>query len=169
MQKWLAALLLLVAALLPGAAHADVVVTFYSYDAGERFPHALLGFKGELDGTGEAVDTNYGFTAKTIMPQILFGPVEGMIETAKPKYMAKSTPHFAIHLTDEQYQSLMDLVEKWRNMPGKSYDLDTHNCTHFTMEAAALLGLKVNRKSTHFREPKQFMIELMQLNPGLKL
>lgn len=169
MQKWLSALILAIALLFSSDARADVVVTFYSYEAGGQFPHALLGFKGNMDGTGEAVDTNYGFTAKSVSPAILWGSVTGIVETAEPKYLAKSTPHFAIHLTDEQYGKLMALVDEWRNIPGKSYNLGKRNCVHFTMEAAALLGLNVNRQSKNFKKPKNFMLELKALNPDLKL
>ena len=169
MQKWLSALILAIALLFASNARAEVVVTFYSYEAGGQFPHALLGFKGTVDGTGEAVDTNYGFTAKSVSPGILFGSVTGIVETAEPKYLAKSTPHFAIPLTDEQYAKLMVMVQEWRDIPGKSYNLGKRNCTHFTMEAAALLGLSVNRKSKNFKKPKSFMLELKELNPELKL
>jgi len=40
---------------------------------------------------------------------------------------------------------------------------------HFVMEAAALLGLSVNRNSKLFKKPKSFLIEVMRLNPRLKL
>jgi hypothetical protein len=36
------------------------------------------------------------------------------------------------------------------------------------MEAAALLGLSVNRQSRYFKKPKTFLIEVMGLNKGLK-
>ena len=63
----------------------------------------------------------------------------------------------------------MSHVEAWRNIPQKSYNLDKQNCVHFVMEAAALLGLKVNRKSKLFKKPKSFVLEMMTLNPELKL
>lgn len=169
MQKWLSALLLAIALLFSSNAHAEVVVTFYSHEGGGQFPHALLGFKGTVDGTGEVVDTNYGFTAKSISPGILWGSVTGIVETAEPKYLAKATPHFAIHLTDEQYAKLMAMVDEWRSLPGKSYNLGKRNCVHFTMEAAALLGLHVNRDTKFVKKPKSFMLELKELNPELKL
>ena len=63
----------------------------------------------------------------------------------------------------------MAFVEEWRNLPGKSYNLGKRNCVHFAMEAAALLGLSVNRQSKFFKKPKSFILEVMKLNSGLKL
>ncbi len=148
---------------------AEVVATFYSHDFGDHFPHALVKLKGTVDSTGEAVDTNYGFTAVHTTPAILLGPVKGMVETKGDKYMADSNAHFTLRLTDAQYAQLMALVEQWRTIPRKSYRLNSRNCVHFAMEAAALLGLQVNRKSKFFKKPKSFLLEVMKLNPGLKL
>ena len=156
-------------ALVPGQARADVVATFYSHDFGDHFPHAFIVLKGRLDSTGETVDTNYGFTAVSVSPAILMGSVKGMIETKDAKYVAKSNPHFALKLSDAEYRKLLDHVDRWRNMPGKSYSLNKRNCVHFVMEAAALLGLSVNRNSKFFKKPKSFVLEMMKLNPTLRL
>jgi hypothetical protein len=154
---------------LPSALRAEVVVTFYSHDFGDHFPHALLVLKGKVDATGENVDTNYGFTAKNLTPAILTGSVLGMIETKSAKYIMDSDPHFSLTLNDSQFGQLMKLVEEWRNIPGKSYNLGKRNCVHFAMEAAVLLGLHVNRKSRFFKKPRSFLMELKQLNPALRL
>lgn len=151
------------------AAQAEVNATFYSHDFGDHFPHAFVKLKGTVDSTGEKVDTNYGFTAVNVSPAILMGSVKGMIETKDEKYIAGSNPHFTLRLSDAEYAKLMVMVEKWRNLPGKSYSLNSRNCVHFAMEAAALLGLNVNRKSKFFKKPKSFIVEMMKLNPGLKL
>lgn len=161
--------LLLCSLLFTVPACAEVSATFYSHDFGDHFPHALVKLKGTVDSTGEQVDTNYGFTAVSVSPAILMGSVKGMIETKSPKYIADSNAHFTLRLTDTQYAQLMALVEQWRTMPGKSYNLNSRNCVHFAMEAAALLGLQVNRKSKFFKKPKSFILEVMKLNPGLKL
>lgn len=161
-----AALLL---ATLSGQARAEVVATFYSHDFGDHFPHAFITLKGRVDGTGEVVDTNYGFTAVSVSPAILMGSVKGMIETKDAKYIAKSNPHFTLRLSDADYRKLIDHVERWRSMPGKSYSLNKRNCVHFVMEAAALLGLSVNRQSRFFKKPKSFVLEVMKLNPALGL
>jgi hypothetical protein len=150
-------------------AKAEVVATFYSHDFGDHFPHAFVKLKGTVDSTGENVDTNYGFTAVNTTPAILMGPVKGMIETKDAKYIASSNAHFSVRLSDADYARLIALVEQWRNIPGKSYSLGKRNCVHFAMEAAALLGLSVNRKSKFFKKPKTFLLEVMGLNPGVKL
>lgn len=168
--RHLAALLLaLLLALVPAHARAQVVATFYSHDFGDHFPHAFIKLKGKVESTGEVVDTNYGFTAVSVSPAILMGSVKGMIETKDAKYIGKSNAHFSMQLSDKEYRELIDHVEKWRNMGGKSYNLNKRNCVHFVMEAAALLGISVNRNSKLFKKPKSFLIEVMRLNPGLKL
>ena len=156
-------------ALLPVTARAEVAATFYSHDFGDHFPHAFVKLKGTVDATGEVVDTNYGFTAVNLTPAILWGSVKGMIETKEAKYIEDSNAHFTLKLNDEQYQSLIAHVEAWRTKPQKSYNLNKSNCVHFVMEAAALLGLKVNRESKFFKKPKTFLLEVMKLNPELKL
>ena len=37
------------------------------------------------------------------------------------------------------------------------------------MEAAALFGLNVNRKSKFFKKPKSFLSEVKELNPDVQL
>ena len=69
--------LLMLCAGLSAPARADVVVSFYSHDFGDRFPHAFIVMTGTLDATGEVVDVNYGFTATSVSPAILFGSVKG--------------------------------------------------------------------------------------------
>ena len=153
---------------LPTPALAEVVATFYSHDFGDHFPHAFVKLQGKVNSTGQAVDTNYGFTATTVSPAILMGSVKGMVETKDAKYIASSDPHFSVTLTDAEYLRFMNFVDKWRNLPGKSYNLGKRNCVHFAMEAAALLGLSVNRKSRYFKKPKTFLLEVMGMNKGLR-
>lgn len=169
MAHFLSLLIGLVLLIAPPQARAEVTATFYSHEFGDHFPHALVKLKGTVDATGETVDSNYGFTAVHTTPAILWGPVRGMIESKNAKYIADSNLHFTLKLSDSDYARLMLLVEQWRSIPGKSYRLNSRNCVHFAMEAAALLGLNVNRKSKFFKKPKSFLLELMKLNPGLKL
>ncbi len=163
----LCALLAFLAMVLPASAFAQVTITFYSHDFGDRFPHTFITLKGSVQTSGEAVDTSYGFTAKNVSPAILFGSVIGIVETSKPDYIAKSDPQFALVLSDDQYAKIMALVAQWRDRPQKSYNLNKRNCVHFVMEAAALLDLQVNRKSKYFKKPKTFLREVLKLNPQL--
>ena len=169
MSRLSALLIAFLLILSPAQARAEIMATFYSHDFGDHFPHTFFTLKGTVEATGEAVDTNYGFTAKSTSPAILLGSVTGIIEIKNAKYIEDSNPHFTLRLDDAQYQLLIAHVEKWRNLPGKSYNLNKQNCVHFVMEAAALLGLSVNRKSKLFKKPKSFVLEMMTLNPHLKL
>ena len=169
MSRLSALFLSLLLLLAPVGARAEVIATFYSHDFGDHFPHTFFTLKGTVEATGEVVDTNYGFTAKNVTPAILWGSVLGMIETKDAKYVAKSKAHFTYRLTQEQYDTLLAHVETWRNKPQKSYNLNKSNCVHFVMEAAELLGLKVNRQSKLFKKPKSFVLEVMSLNPELVL
>ncbi len=181
----------LAAMLIPATTMAQVTITFYSHDFGDRFPHTFITLKGtaplsgptsgpisgppsgavlgaaSVPATVEAVDTSFGFTAKNVSPAILFGSVIGIVETSKPDYIAKSDPQFALVLTVDQYNKIMALVAEWRDRPQKSYNLNKRNCVHFVMEAAALLDLEVNRKSKYFKKPKTFLREVLKLNPQL--
>src|SRR3546814_19176416 len=73
---------------------------FYSHDFGDRFPHAFIVMKGSLDATGEVVDVNYGFTATSVSPAILFGSVKGKVESSKPDYIEKSDRQFDVTVED---------------------------------------------------------------------
>lgn len=169
MLRLSALLCALLLALLPTTARAEVVATFYSHDFDDYFPHAFFTLKGTVEASGEVVDSNFGFTAKSVTPALLFGSVEGMIETKEEKYISKSNPHFTLRLSDAQYATIVQHIENWRNTPGKSYNLGKRNCVHFVMETAALLGLAVNRESKLFKKPKSFVLEMMTLNPDLKM
>jgi len=151
-------------------AKAEILATFYSHDfSATYFPHAFIRVQGTIEATGETIDTNYGFTAKSTTPAILFGSVKHKMETKKIGYVEKSDAHFTLRLDDAGYAKLMVLVDEWRNIEGKGYNLGKRNCVHFAMEMAALFDLNVNRKSKFFKKPKSFMKELMELNPDVAL
>ncbi|MBJ7500716.1 MAG: hypothetical protein JHC57_13270 [Sphingopyxis sp.] len=148
-------------------ARAEVIVSFYSHDFGDRFPHAFIVMKGTVDATGEAVDSNYGFTAVSVSPAILFGSVKGKVESSKPDYIAKSDRQFDVTVDDATYASVLARVAEWRDREQPSYSLNKRNCVHFVMELAETVGLKVNRKSKLFKKPKSFLVEVRGLNPQL--
>lgn len=165
--KHLLAIALACLALLPLPAQAQIVVSFYSHELGNSFPHAFLTIKGTPQAGGTPVDANYGFTAKSVTPAILWGPVYGIVESAKPGYIEHSDRKFMLTVTDAQYASLMALIEQWRELPGKSYDLNSRNCIHFVGQAAQLLGLKVEFDKKLLKRPRSFLENIMRLNPGL--
>ncbi|KTE07911.1 hypothetical protein [Sphingopyxis sp. H115] len=149
-------------------ARAEVVVSFYSHDFGDRFPHAFVVLKGTVDATGEMVDANYGFTATSVSPAILFGSVKGKVESSKPDYIAKSDRQFEVTVDDATYARLLAKVDEWRTRDQPSYSLNKRNCVHFVMELAEIVGLAVNRKSKLFKKPKSFLMEVKELNPQLE-
>jgi hypothetical protein len=165
--KPLFAIMLLVLTLLPVSARAQITVAFYSHELGSSFPHAFIVLNGTPKSGGMPVDANFGFTAKSVSPAILMGPVSGVIESAKPGYVGHSDLKFAFTITDEQYSSLMALVEKWRILPGKSYDLNRRNCIHFVGEVAQALGLKVVFDKKLIKRPRSFLENIIRLNPML--
>lgn len=159
--------LLMLCAGLSVPARAEVVVSFYSHDFGDRFPHAFIVMKGKVDATGEVVDSNYGFTAVSVSPAILLGSVKGKVESSKADYIAKSDRQFDVTVDDATYARVLAKVAEWRDREQPSYSLNKRNCVHFVMELAEVVGLKVDRKSKLFKKPKSFLIEVKGLNPQL--
>lgn len=166
--KRLAPLFLALVALLalPGAAHAQVVATFYAHELGSSFPHAFVVLKGTDEATGKAVDTNYGFTAVTISPAILFGAVKGEIDTADAAYVKSSDAKFRLTLDSAHYAALLAEVERWRTRAQPSYSLGSANCVHFIGALARAVGLKTNPASRFFKKPRSYLEEVRSLNPG---
>ncbi len=152
---------------LPGMAYAQITVAFYSHEFGSTFPHAFFTVQGKTSD-GNVIDTNFGFTAKSVSPAVLMGSVTGEIEVSKPSYVKSSDRQFAIAVTDDQYAKLMAHVEKWRSLPGKSYNLNRRNCIHFVGEAAQILGLKVIFEQKLLKKPRSFLQYVKSLNPWLQ-
>lgn len=163
LRVWLALMLLLFA----DVASAAVTVTFYSRELGSSFPHAFFTLKGTLDVDGSAVDTNYGFTAANLSPAILLGPVRGEVETLTPGYIAGSDAHIALVLTDVEYGRLVATVQQWRNMPGRSYDLNRRNCVHFIAAAARAVGLDAPDEPKLMKKPRSYLASVAQRNREL--
>ena len=153
--------------LLPTPAAAQVVLSFYSHELGSSFPHAFVVLKGKTE-EGHDVDTNFGFTAKTLTPAILMGSVRGVVETSKPSYVASSDRQFSVQLDDRQFKDVLAVVERWRTRPGKSYNLNKSNCIHFVGEVAQAVGLKVVFEKALIKKPRSFLLSLVTLNPWVK-
>lgn len=162
-----AALLALITA---GAAMAEVRVTFHSFNGAMpfgRFPHTFVSFAGTLEATGQPVRENFGWSAKTISPAILNGPVYGIILIEKDKWLTKTNRHFTVPLTDAQYLRLRAEVEAFRTAPGKHYSLETRNCIHFVGRMAELIGLKVEYPPEMMRKPREWLNRVGTLNTKL--
>lgn len=159
---WLALLLLWCS-----PAQAAVEIRFHSKDLGTSFPHAFIVLTGALDATGEPVDANYGFTVRhQIGPSVLFGRVQGVVESVRAGYIEGSNRHFTMVLTDDQYRQVMALVERWRKLPQPSYSLDRRNCVSFVADVATLLGLQADTRGL-MRRPRAFLDRVRQQNAEL--
>lgn len=156
----------LTAAALP--AQAAVTVTFYSREFGERFPHAFVELGGTMEQDGTPVSGTWGFTARTLSPAILMGPVHGMVEAVTDGYKARSNAHFTVTVSDDQYRDVFAVIENWRTRPGKSYNLNSANCVHFVGEIARAAGLTVVNDPRLMKKPTSYLVDVMRQNPQLK-
>lgn len=163
--------LLVLALIWAGPALAEVQVHFHSFNGSVlfgRYPHTFVVFEGTLSETGQAVNENYGFSARIAGPAVLSGPVEHMVLAEKPQNIRKTNRHFSLTISDAQYRRLTAEVRAWADAPGKYYDLDERNCIHFVGRMAELLGLKVEYPADMLRRPKKWLNHITALNPQLK-
>lgn len=165
-MRQLACLILLIFAwAAPASAH--VQIRFYSKDLASTFPHAFIALSGTVDSTGEQVDANYGFTPARLTPKILTGAVPGMIQTLGPRYIARSDLQFALDLTDNQYRTVMLVVDKWWTLPQPSYRLRSRNCVSFVADVASALGLSAPPYPPLMFKPKGFLRQVARDNAVL--
>lgn len=165
-----ALLLALGAALLPQVAWAKVEVAFHSFNGSVlfgRYPHAFVVFDGTLDDTGERVYANYGYSAASVGPAVLAGPVRQTMMSEKEKYIRSTNRHFTVTVSDATYRKMIAEVAAWRDKPGKNYVLDSNNCIHFVGAIMQLGGVKVDYPSSMIRKPKAWMNHIARLNPQL--
>jgi hypothetical protein len=148
-------------------ARADVTVTFWSHEMDKNYPHAFITVTGATDN-GKPVSANYGFTAKSVSPSILWGPVKGEVETLSSGYLKRSQRRASLTVSDKQYAAILGVVARWRVAPGNSYDLNKRNCIHFVGQIAETLGLRVSYDPSLTMKPYDFVSRLMELNPSLK-
>ena len=173
-QKAMVRFLLVLFALLSfgGAtpALADVQLSFHSFNGSVlfgRYPHTFIVLEGELEETGEVINENYGFTAKSVSTRILNGPVEHDIMIEKSKYIRKTNRHFTVSISDDQYREVIALMQSWRDAPGKFYDLNARNCIHFVGEIAKIAGITIEYPESMLRRPKRWLNHITKLNPQL--
>jgi hypothetical protein len=157
----------LILALLSSPAWAAVQITFYSKELGASFPHAFVVLEGTLDRDGRRIDEDYGFSAKTISPAILWGRVKGEVITDHTQsYVAGSDRHFTLALSDADYDRLAATIARWRAHKQPSYDLDGQNCVHFIADLAASIGLQPQPKKGLMKKPRSFLESLTEANRG---
>ena len=172
LKRWLGALLLaaLSVPLLSTPAQAAVTVHFHSFNGSVlwgRYPHTFVVFDGTLDDTGTPVHENFGFSAKYTTQAMTNNPAEHEIIVEDEDTIEDTNHHFAVTLTDTQYRALRTEIERWRNYPGRYYDLDERNCIHFVAALAQMLGLSADVPEDMLRRPKKWLNYVTRNNPEL--
>lgn len=147
-------------------AQAAITMTFWSHELGNEFPHAFFALRGVPDAGGAPVDVNYGFTAKSLTPAILFGTVQGRLDLATPSYMRRSDVQFSLVLTDAQYAAVLALVREWGKTGDTRYNLNRRNCVHFVQEAARRAGLSGTAQPALMKKPRSYLRAVAAANPG---
>lgn len=156
-------LLLLLGLTLPGVAHADVEIGFYSREMTVDLPHAFVTVNGEADG--KRIDTSYGFTAKSVTPAILWGAVPGRIDITEAAYIAKSQRHFTVTVPASAWPRIAAIVARYASPPGNVYRIGSRNCVHFVGEIAQAMGMKVSFDK-HAKRPRAFLDGVGAANRG---
>ncbi len=143
------------------------MITFWSHELGNSFPHAFVTLRGVPDAGGAPVDTNVGFTAKSLTPALLFGPVAGRLDIARPTYVDSSDAQFAVVMTDAQYNAVLRLVAAWsEGKPDSVYRLSDHNCVTFVKEAARIVGLTGLDQPRLMKKPRSYLKAVVAANAG---
>lgn len=165
-----AALAALLSALFASPALAAVTVHFHSFNGSVlwgRYPHTFVVFEGTLDSNGQPVSENFGFSAKHTSQAITNGPAEHEIIVEDEDTIEDTNRHFSIQVSDTQYRALRTEIERWRNYPGRYYDLDDRNCIHFVATLAQMLGLQADVPEDMLRRPKKWLNYVTRNNPQL--
>ncbi len=170
MHRFLAVFFCFFAAILPAAAFAQVTLAFHSFNGsylGGRYPHAFIVLDGTL-ANGTRVHENYGYSTSASALSALSGPVPGIIQVEKEKYIASTNRHFTVPISDAHYRDIVAEVNAWKDAPGqKRYLLDHRNCIHFVARIAQMVGLKAEVPQKMVRRPKLWLNLVTRLNPQL--
>ncbi|MFM6933038.1 MAG: hypothetical protein ACKOUT_12435 [Novosphingobium sp.] len=170
MNRFLAVFLFALTVLIPQAALAQVTLAFHSFNGsylGGRYPHAFIVLDGTL-ANGTRVHENYGYSTSASALSALSGPVPGIIQVEKEKYIASTNRHFAMTISDAKYREIVAEVNAWKDAPGqKRYLLDQRNCIHFVARIAQIVGLKADVPQKMVRRPKLWLNLVTRLNPQL--
>ncbi len=160
----------LVAMMLAMPAMAAVTVHFHSFNGSVlwgRYPHTFVVFEGTLESTGAPVNENYGFSAKYTSQAITNGPAEHEIIVEDEDTIEDTNRHFSIRISDATYREMRAEIERWRNYPGRYYDLDERNCIHFVAKMAEMVGLRADVPEDMLRRPKRWLNYVTRNNPHL--
>jgi hypothetical protein len=158
-RRLIAAMAAVWTAACPLAASAAVEIHFYSHDFGKEFPHAFVVLQGELDETGEKVDTNLGYSALNISPAALVKSVAGRFDDGiiPQEYIDRSTEHFSLTLSDAEYRSVIAVANAWKARPQPSYNINSANCVHFVSDVLLALHMKGEPRRGLMKSPRSFL------------
>ena len=160
---------LMLAALAPAIAAAQVVVSFHGHEGARvrggflYFPHAYVSFSGTVQATGERVDEAWGFTAASPGPQLLFVSGPGVLSPPDARYVSEAVDYMSVTISDETWFAMHARLDDWRTGPGSRYNLNRRNCISFVAEMARMAGLQTPREDT--RSPNGFLKQMVALNP----
>ena len=170
LRRLMAALALVLATMgLATPAHADVQVSFHSFNGSVlwgRYPHTFVVFEGTLDN-GTRIRENFGFSARSSSEAIGGGPASHMIIVEKASTIADTNKHFTVTVPDSTYRRMKAEVIAWRDAPGKLYVLDSRNCIHFVARLAELAGVDAPVPASLVRKPKAWLNFVTRRNPQL--
>ena len=155
-------LLALLVGLSAQPARADIEVGFWSRELGLDLPHAFFTVKGVV--AGKPVEESYGFTAKTITPALLWGPVPGRIDVTTKSYMAASNKLFSVVIPEDGYARLHIIVQRYSVKPGSIYKMNDRNCVHFVAEAVEAVGLRAPNQTGLMKRPTSFLLAVAAAN-----
>lgn len=170
MRRFLTLLAALTALFWSLPASAQVMLSFHSFNGSMffgRYPHAFVVLDGTLDSTGQKVHENYGFSAATVGPAVLTGPVKSEILVEDEKWIHKTNTHFTIPISDETYHRIIAEVHRWSDPVKMPYDLQRRNCIHFVGRIAEIAGLSVDFPKKLLRKPRGWLNHISVLNPQL--
>ena len=142
----------------PSRRPAAVTITFYSKELGTTFPHAFVTLNGTLDRSGERIEVDYGFTAKSVTPghPVRSGRRARSSPITAPPTSGPATSISRLTLSDAEYDRVMASVARWRALPQPSYDLDKRNCVHFVADIAAGLGMRADIPKKLMKKPRSY-------------
>jgi len=146
-MRFCLSLLTLLLILVTGPASAKVQLSFYSYKGAilaGRYPHGFVMVQGTQDTDGQSVDETFGYSTSAGEFAVLSGPTQGVLDVPTPAYIAASTRHVSITITDEQWRAIRAEKARWIDPPGQfHYELYRNNCVNFLARIAQIAGLEL--------------------------
>ncbi len=110
---------------------------------------------------------NFGFSAVYSSQAMTNDPAEHEIVVEEDDTIRETNRHFSITVSDEKYRQMRREIERWRNYPGRYYDLDERNCIHFVATLAEMVGVQADVPERFLRRPKAWLNYITRNNPQL--